>query len=244
MACFNSEATIARSIHSFLEQDLPERELIVIDGASRDRTLDIVRSFDSPLIRVYSERDSGIYDAINKGIALARGETIGLLHSNDFFAAPDILSKIAAQMEDTALDCVYADIVFFKQDVPDHIVRRYSSAIFSPSQIASGWMPAHTSLYLRRSVFERFGYYKIDYKIAADFEYVARIFKAGISYKYVGEVWIYMLSGGASTGGLRSKIILNKEVLRACRENGISSSYLRILSKYPRKILEVIFPGR
>jgi glycosyltransferase involved in cell wall biosynthesis len=244
MACFNSEATIERSIRSFLEQGLPEKELIVIDGASGDRTADIVRSFDSPLIRLQSEPDRGIYDAINKGIAMARGESIGLLHSNDLFSSPDILTRIAGHMEDPALDGVFADIVFFRQDRPQRIVRRYSSASFSPARIASGWMPAHTSLYLRRSVFQRFGTYKIDYKIAADFEYVARIFSAGISYKYVPEVWVLMLAGGASTAGLRAKIILNAEVVRACRENGIDTSYARILSKYPKKALELVFPGR
>lgn len=244
MACFNSEATIERSVRSFLEQDLPEKELIVIDGASSDRTLDIVRSFNSPLIRLQSEPDRGIYDAINKGIAMARGKSVGLLHSNDLFSSPDILTRIAGHMEDPALDGVFADIVFFRHDRPERIVRRYSSASFSPERIASGWMPAHTSLYLRSSVFRRFGTYKIDYKIAADFEYVARIFSAGISYKYVPEVWVLMLAGGASTAGLRAKMVLNAEVVRACRENGIDTSYAKILSKYPKKAVELVFPGR
>ncbi len=238
--CYNSEATIARSVESFLAQDYPDRELVVVDGASRDRTVEIVRSYDSPLIRVESEPDKGIYDAINKGIGRARGEVIGLLHSNDHFAGDGVLGRIARAFAEPMLDAVFADVTFFAPAQPLRVVRRYRSHRFTPAMLSYCWMPAHPTLYLRRRVFDRFGLYRTDFRIASDFEFVARIFKDNtLRYLYFDEVWTRMQTGGASTGGLHSKWILNTEVLRACRELGIPSSGLHLLAKYPFKILEL-----
>jgi len=139
------------------------------------------------------------------------------------------------------LDAVYADVEFFRSEKPEAIVRRYSSRHFSPQKLAWGWMPAHPTLFLRRSVFDRFGLYRFDYRIGGDFEFVARIFKDGsVRYRYLPEVWIRMRVGGVSTSGLRSTLLLNREVLRACRENGIRTNWLMLLSKYPFKMLEFL----
>lgn len=244
MVCFNSEATIARSIDSFLAQDYPNRELVVIDGASHDRTCDIVRSYGSPLIRLQSAADKGIYDALNKGIAAACGEVIGILHSNDLFSSPSVLSQIGRSFVAPELDAAYADVVFFKADAPDRITRHFRSDRFGPGTLGWGIMPAHTTLFLRRRVFDRFGIYKTDFKIAGDYEFIARIFhNTGLVSLYVPAIWVHMLAGGASTAGLRSKFLLNREVLRACRENGISTNYFKILSKYPAKVLEHFRPA-
>ncbi|MEC5292968.1 MULTISPECIES: glycosyltransferase family 2 protein [unclassified Aurantimonas] len=244
MVCFNSEATIAKSIDSFLAQDHADRELLVIDGASRDRTCDIVRAYGSPLIRLVSESDKGIYDALNKGIAAASGEVIGVLHSNDLFAGPGVLSQIAQAFAQPELDAVYADVVFFKADAPERTARHFRSDRFSPGTLGWGIMPAHTTLFLRRRVFDRFGQYKTDYKIAGDYEFIARVFhKTGVVSRYIPAIWVRMLAGGASTAGLRSKLLLNREVVRACRENGISTNYFKILSKYPAKLLENLQTG-
>lgn len=240
--CYNAEATIARTIDSFLEQDYPDREMIVIDGASKDGTCDVVRGYNSPLIRLYSEPDKGIYDALNKGIAKAEGEVIGLLHANDFFAFPRVLSRIAEAFAAPEREAVFADIVFFAPGRPEKITRRYRSDRFSADRLRFGWMPAHPTLFLRRGVFDRFGLYRTDYRIAGDFEFVARIFKdKTLNYLGYKEIWTKMESGGASTAGLRSKITLNKEVLRACRDLGIETNLLMLLSKYPYKILETVF---
>lgn len=241
MACYNSEATIGPSIASFLAQDHADRELVVVDGASKDATCAIVRGRSSPLIRLTSEPDRGIYDAINKGIARAEGEVIGILHSNDRFADPGVLSRVAAAFAAGDLDAAYADVTFFAQDAPDRVIRRYDSSHFRPDRLAAGAMPAHTALFLHRRVFEAHGVYRTDYRIAGDFEFVARIFKDGrLRARYFPEVWVNMQSGGASTAGFRSKVEGTREVRRACLENGIATSYPRILSKYPRKILELI----
>lgn len=240
-AVYNRERTIGAAIRSVAAQTHDDIEHIVIDGASQDRTCDIVKACAGPLVTLVSEPDTGIYDAINKGIQGTSGEIIGLLHSDDRFAHDDVLSEVSTCFEDSRIDAVYADAAFFSEKAPDRLIRRYNSGRFSPAEIAMGWMPAHTTLFLRRQVFHRFGLYRTDYKIAADFEFIARIFKDGaINARYVPDVWVHMQSGGASTANLSSKVTLNREVLRACQENGIRTNYLKILSKYPFKLLEYV----
>lgn len=245
MAAWNSQKTIATALKSFLEQDHADKELIVIDGASKDNTCQIVRSFDSSLIKLQSEPDKGIYDALNKGILQARGDVIGVLHSNDHFARRTILSDVAAAFAVPNLDVVYADVSFFTQEAPDLTIRRYRSAGFAPSKLSRGIMPAHPSMFMHRRVFNTYGLYKTDYRIAGDFEYVARIFKdSKLQCRYIESVWTYMLAGGASTSGIKSKIILNKEIMRACQELGISTNWFKILSRYPGKLLELLPHGK
>lgn len=240
-AVYNRQGTIERSIRSVASQSHFDIEHLIIDGVSQDLTCEIVQACAGPIVTFVSEPDNGIYDAINKGIRASRGEVIALLHSDDRFAHDEVLSGVAAHFEDNALDAVYADVTFFSAQSPGKVIRRYNSGRFSPSKIPWGWMPAHTALFLRRRVFDRFGLYKTDYRIAADFEFIARIFKGGaIMARYVPEVWVNMQAGGISNAGLRSKIILNREIMRACRENGIRSNYLKILSKYPLKLLEYV----
>lgn len=238
-AVYNRQATIVQALESFSAQDWSDKEQVIIDGRSTDGTLDLIKTHAQPGAVIVSEPDNGIYDAINKGIKAATGDVIGLLHSDDRFADTTVLTEIAQAFQDPSVDVVFADAGFFESAAPDRVVRRYNSGRFSRDAIARGWMPAHTTMYARRRVFDSFGLYKTDYHIAADFEFVARIFgKGGATYRYVPKVWMLMQTGGASTNGLGAKITLNREVLRACRENGIRTSYLRILSKYPAKILE------
>jgi len=241
MAAYNSQATIGTAIASFLEQDHPDKELIVIDGASSDATCEIVRGFDSPLISIFSERDDGIYDGINKGIAMAQGEVIGVLHSNDYFSTAGVLSEVQETLEKDGCDSVFADVEFFNLGEPERTVRHYSSARFHGGLLQYGIMPAHPTMFIRRDVFERFGVYRTDMRIAGDFEFVARIYKdAGTSFTYVPKIWTRMATGGASTAGIRSNIQLNKEILQACRIHGIRSNWLKLFSKYPRKMTEYL----
>lgn len=241
MACYNSEATIGRAIASFLDQSHADRELVVVDGGSTDATCAVVQGLDSPLIRLRSEPDRGIYDAINKGIGRAEGQVIGILHSNDRLAHPGVLARVAETFAAGDYDAVYADVTFHPPGQPDRVIRRYDSGHFRPERLIFGAMPAHTALFLHRRVFDRFGLYRTDYRIAGDFEFVARIFKDGrLRARHVPEVWVRMEAGGASTSGLRSKIRGTQEVVRACRENGLRTSYPRILSKYPRKLMELV----
>lgn len=238
--CYNAVGTIADAIESILAQNFPGVEFIVVDGASTDGTLNIIDSFRKNISIVISERDGGIYEAMNKGLALATGDVIGFLNADDVYADDSILARVAAFFASDGLDALFADAEFFNGGDPKRTVRRYSSARFSPDRIGWGWMPAHPTLFLHRRVFERFGDFRTDYRIAGDFELVARIFKAGdLTYSYVPDVFVRMRSGGISTGGWWNTFVLNREVLRACRENGIRSNIFMVLSKYLWKFFEL-----
>lgn len=242
-AVFNRQQTIGRAIQSVQEQSYDDIEHVIIDGASTDGTLKVIEKNRAENSMIISEADNGIYDAINKGIRLSSGDVIGLMHSDDVYVSESVLSKVAKVFSDPLVDAVYGDVVFFRENEPEKHVRRYSSKRFSPAMLAWGLMPAHTSLFIRKRVFDRFGLYKTDYKIAADFEFVARIFSNGkLNAVYLPEVLVRMAIGGVSTGGLKNTLRLNQEVLRACRENKIRTNMLKILSKYPWKIMEYLMP--
>lgn len=240
-ASFNSAATIRRTLESVEAQSWKDVEHIVVDGVSRDGTLAIVDEHRHRLAHVVSEPDRGIYDALNKGLQLASGDAVGFLHSNDWYADDGVLARVARIMDREPIDAVFGDVTYYKPGGHGMPVRRFRSASFSPKGIGRGWMPAHPATFVRREVFERFGPFRIDYRIAGDFEWVARTFgRGGIRYRHVPEVFVNMSIGGISTAGLRSTLILNREFLRACRENGIPSSWPRLLSRYPRKLLELV----
>jgi len=239
--CYNSVLTIGKTLDSVAAQMHPDTEHIVVDGASTDGTLDVVKQRGKHVTRLISEPDHGIYDAMNKGLRLATGDVIGFLNADDVYADTDVLARVSATMEADRLDALFGDAEFFRPDRPDRPLRRYRSEHFRPERIAWGWMPAHPALFLRRQVYERFGLFRTDYRIAGDFELVARIFQGGtLKYRHVPEVLVRMRTGGVSTGGWRNTLLLNREVLRACRENGIPTSLPKILSKYPAKLLEYI----
>jgi glycosyltransferase involved in cell wall biosynthesis len=239
--CYNAARTIAETLESVAMQSHGDVENIVIDGASTDNTLKIVERYAGTLAHVLSEPDHGIYDAMNKGLALASGEVVGFLNADDVYADKDVLSRVVDIMERESLDALFGDVEFFKPEDPARTVRRYHSARFSPDQIALGWMPAHPALFLRRRVYESYGVFRTDYRIAGDFEYCARIFHSNtLVYRSLPETLVRMRTGGISTSGWRNTLLLNREVLRACRENGIDTNILKIFSKYPAKLMEFL----
>lgn len=239
--CFNSVATIADCLRSVAEQTWPNVERIVIDGASTDGTLDILAPYRAGIAQLVSEPDHGIYDAMNKGLALATGDVVAFLNSDDRYLDPEVLAEVVAQFRAGTFDAVFGDVDFVRSESPDGVIRRFNSGAFRPDRLASGWMPAHPALFVRKAVFDRVGPFKTDYRIAGDFEFIARAFGNGdLRYAYLPRVLVRMRLGGASTSGLRSLIQLNREVLRACRENGISTSMWRLLMKYPAKLLELV----
>lgn len=244
-ATFNSEATIADTIDSVLSQDYPNIEYLVIDGGSSDATLDIVKANASRFngkLRWVSESDRGIYDAMNKGIQMATGDIIGILNSDDYYTSNDVLSTYVNTFKANSVDAVYGDIHFIRNGQPNKVARYYSSKIFCPALLRFGFMPAHPSFYVRRSVYEQAGNYSLDYKIGADFEMMVRLFKKHrISYKYIQKDMVTMRMGGASTSGMNSHKLLLKEDARACRENNIYSNRFLIALKYFYKIFEFKF---
>jgi glycosyltransferase involved in cell wall biosynthesis len=241
--CYNSAATIGDTLDSVAKQNWPQVEHIVIDGASTDNTSYMVKSRGGRVTKFVSEPDKGIYDAMNKGIKLATGDIIGLLNADDFYADPDVLARVAKKFESSSIEALFGDVVFFNPNEPDKVIRRYNSGRFSPDKLAWGWMPSHPALFLRKEVYQRVGPFRTDYRIAGDFDFIVRAFGDGkLRYEYVPEVWVKMRAGGVSTGGIRSTIRLNLEVLRACRENGIKTNIFKILSKYPAKFMELLRP--
>lgn len=241
--CKNSALTLERALSSVAQQNWGSIEHIVIDGGSSDSTFEILKRYSKNLTHVLSGPDNGIYDAMNKGISLSSGDVICFLNADDYYASESSLSLVAQRMEKFSLDALMGDVYFFSKSNPKRITRRYRSNYFSPKRLAWGWMPAHPSLFLRREVVKRVGKFDDSYKIAGDFEFIVRVFlNQNLKFQHVPKVLVCMQSGGISTNGWRSKLILNREVLRACRENGLRTNFFKILSKYPFKLLEFIFP--
>lgn len=236
----NSGQFVLETIRSVQMQDYPAIEHVVVDGASTDGSAELIRESLRAKDIFVSEPDDGIYDAMNKGIRRARGDIIALLNADDRYAHAGVVSKFMQRFENPKIDCVLGDVAFFRKH-PDHIVRRYDSGRFRPSRIRWGIMPAHPAMVLRREVYERIGLYRTDYQIAADFEFVARAFgKQQTRYVYMPEVFVKMALGGVSTQGARARQVINRESIRACRENGIYSNLPMITSKYAFKLLELL----
>ena len=238
---WNNKETIKDAIDSVLSQTYEHIEYIVVDGASTDGTVEIVQSYGDKISKFISEKDNGLYDAMNKGITLATGDIVGILNSDDFYIDNQVIEKVVQEFEEKDVDSVYADLVFVKPENLDKVVRYYNSSYFRPEKFAYGWMPAHPTFFVKRKVYEKYGVFKTDYKIAADYELLTRFLaKNKISYIHIKEPIVKMRMGGASTSGLKSNYILNKEIIRACRENDIYTNWLMVLSKYPKKILGLL----
>ena len=244
-AAWNAAGTISATIASALAQKGVDLEYIVIDGASTDGTADIVREAREAApdrdFKFVSEPDNGLYDAINKGIRMATGDIVGILNSDDVFEDDRTLADIAAAFDDS-VDSVYADIRFVRGESTS---RYYSAKRWRPWMHRFGFMPPHPSVYIRRAVFERLGMYKTDYRISADFELMVRYFcREGVRTRYLPRCVVKMSPGGLSTSGLRSKMLLNRENVRAERENGYRSCFAMMLPKYAFKVVGVLFPRR
>lgn len=237
---FNSAATIRDTIESVLAQNYIDTEHIIIDGASCDNTLDNVKYYGNKIATIISEPDQGIYDAMNKGIKAATGDVIGILNSDDFFTSTDVLSTIAETFQNNDIDALYGDVHFVNPDNLEKTVRYYSSAIFRPSLFRFGFMPAHPSFYMKKSCYEKFGLYSLDYKIASDYDLLIRyLYLHKIKYKYIKKDFVTMRTGGISTENVNSRIILNKEIIKACRQYGIYTNMLLLSLKYLYKIFEL-----
>lgn len=238
--CFNSMNYISDCIKSVLYQNYEDIEYIIIDGGSDDSTLEIIKSFKG-IALVVSEPDSGIYNAMNKGIKLATGDIIGILNSDDFLTDEFVVQKIVDEFNRSPIDVIYGDIQFVNHKNLKKNVRYYSSKRFNPSKFKFGIMPAHPSFYTKREYFECYGYYKEDYKIAADFELLLRfLYIHKLKSIYINFPLVTMRTGGVSNKSLKSNIILNNEILRACLENGISTNIIIIYAKYFSKLFQFV----
>ncbi len=239
--CYNSAEFIASCIESILNQTYTDIEYIIVDGGSTDRTLEIVSSYRNGVTRLISEPDNGIYNAMNKGIKIATGEIVGILNSDDFLSNNDIIQIIADEFKNDSIDVIYGDVQFVRPDNLKKIIRYYSSKNFYPGKFRYGFMPAHPSFYTKRRFYYELGYFNEDYKIGADFELMIRFFyRNNLKSKYLPVPFVTMRTGGVSNKSLYSNITLNREIKRACSENGIKTNFLLIYLKYFIKIFEFI----
>ncbi len=221
-AVFNREATIAQAIESVRAQTWPHVEHLVIDGASTDGTLAAIDGARHEAMRLVSEPDKGIYDALNKGVALASGDVVGLMHSDDFFAHDQVLAKVAAAFEAPGVLAVYGDLDYVSADDESRVVRRWRSGSYSRKKLARGWMPPHPALFLRREVFERHGAYDTNYRIAADYDAILRYFsRENLNPAYIPDVLVKMRLGGESNRSLGNLVRKSREDYRALKANGV-----------------------
>ena len=240
--CRNSSAVISTCLESVAGQTHRKIEHIVVDGASMDDTLKVVDRFPH-VTKKLSEPDKGLYDAMNKGIALATGDVVGILNSDDFYPRADVLEKVAAEFQRPAVDAVIGDVKFVSPDDLTRITRHYSAKGWNVGRFRDGFMPPHPAFFVRRECYQRLGGYRTDYEISADFELLVRFLHgARLNYRYICDSLVFMRSGGTSNANLHRRLLLNRETLRACRENGINTSALRLSMRYWRKVWE-FFPG-
>jgi glycosyltransferase involved in cell wall biosynthesis len=238
---YNSVGTISDTIISVLDQTYPNIEYIVIDGCSTDGTIEIIKSFENKISKFSTEPDIGIYDAINKGIRLANGTIVGIINSDDFFYNKTVIERVVESFNENEIDAVFGDVQFVDPVNSSKVVRYYSSRNFKTTKFRFGFMPAHSSFYVKRELFEKLGYYKTDYKIAADYELLIRfLYINKIRYKYLEMPFVSMRMGGVSNKSIHSIYTLNKEIARACKENGIYTNFIYIYSKYFTKLFEFL----
>lgn len=255
-ACYNSEATIVTAIDSVLSQKGVDIEYIIVDGGSTDGTVNIINEYatrqsnntnnqtikqSSILLKWLSEKDQGMYDAINKGIKMATGDVVGILNADDMFESEETLAHIASAFT-AEIDALYADIRFVKDGLQT-TSRYYSAKHWKPWMLQWGKMPPHPSVYIRRELFDQYGLYKLGYDIAADYELLIRYLRmAKLNTRYLNECLVRMRMGGKSTRGWKSNWRLNKEIVRGNLENGYFCCMPMLLPKYAFKIFEFILP--
>ncbi len=239
--CYNAEKTIADTVKSVLSQNYPQLEYIIVDGASSDATLEILYGFESGKFRLISEKDEGLYDALNKGINLCTGSIIGILHADDVYANSGVLSEMATHFEnDEHLEAVSSSIEIYKPGNVDKPYRVYLSTRFRKWQFRLGMQPPHPGFFVKKSGFDKVGFYRIQYKISGDFDWLLRaILIHYLNVKYTDTITVHMRDGGLSSSGWKSKVLLNNEILKILKIHGIYSNKLLVYSKYLLKVFQL-----
>ncbi len=247
-ATYNSAKTVTDTLESVLRQSYNDYEYLIVDGASKDETMTVVKEYESRFegrLRYISEPDKGLYDAMNKGLKMATGDVVGILNSDDFYTSDDALQTIADAFNANDIDATYGDIHFVNDDDLTKMVRYYSSSVFKRSYMRFGLMPAHPSFYCKKSVYEKYGYFDTSYRVAADFENLLRlIFINKIKTLYIPKDFVTMRTGGASTAGFGSRRQIMRDHLRAMKQNGVYSNMFLLSLRYFYKIYELIRGGR
>ena len=229
--CYNSQKTIIDTLDSLASQLDQNVEHIIVDGASTDSTLNIVKNFPH-VAKIVSEPDKGIYDAMNKGIKSATGDVIGTLNADDFYIDNSVLSDVAKVFEDESVEACFADLVYVSHDDTNKIVRYWKSQDYVTGLFKSGWMPAHPTFFARKRVYEKYGLFDLNYKIAADFELLFRLIEQSkIKTKYIPKVIVKMRLGGTTNKSLSNVIAQNKEIITILKKQYPDFSLLNFVVK-------------
>jgi glycosyltransferase involved in cell wall biosynthesis len=236
---FNSAKTIKETIESILIQDYNNIEYIIIDGGSSDETIDIVKSYSEKISYFISEKDNGIYDAMNKGIKAATGDIIGILNSDDFYPNSFVLSNVARSFEKYNCDAVYGDLVYVKAKDTTQIKRYWQAGNYNTSKIKNGWMLPHPTFFVKKVMYDRYGLYNTDLKSAADYEMILKLlYKENISVQYIPMILVKMRMGGASNSTFLNRIRANKEDGLAWTKNQLNKPMFVRIKKPLQKVIQ------
>lgn len=227
---FNGKETIEDTIKSVASQTYHNIEHIIVDGGSTDGTLDAIQKYKDHLSIIVSEPDKGIYDAMNKGIQLASGDVIGFLNADDVFFGSSVLGSIASVFTDEYIDACYSDLVYVDKINISKVVRYWRSSEFRPGAFSNAWCPPHPTFYVRKLIYQQYGIFNLDYKIAADAEIMMRFLEIHkINSLYIPAVWVRMRMGGETNKSISNIIKQNKEILSALRYHGLNTSLTRFI---------------
>lgn len=233
---YNSGKSIADAINSVISQTYTNIEYIIVDGKSNDNTVEIVKSYGNKINKFVSEKDKGIYDALNKGIGMATGDIIGFMHSDDLFANNDVIQHVVDKFQENDTDSLYGDLQYVYKSNTNKVLRHWKSGKFSLQQLKFGWMPPHPTLYIKRWVYEKYGGFNINLGIAADYDTMIRFLgKHKMSTQYLPEVMVKMRVGGASNGSLKNIIKKSKEDWEVIKINEFGNIFTLIF-KNLRKV--------
>lgn len=233
---YNSSKYLKDCIESVISQDYKNIEYIIIDGNSKDNTLEIIKSYESKIHTFISEKDNGIYDAINKGIKLSTGDFIGLLHSDDFFQDKNVVTRIINSFSNLETDCVYSNS-YYINPISNKVTRKYSSQNFKNWKFRFGLMPSHPTFYIKSSKLKSHDLYDSNFKIAADFDLLVRHFCFyNTKSIFIHDNWVIMREGGISTKGFRSKMKITKELMLSCKKNKVYTNYFFLTMRFLFKI--------
>ncbi len=236
--CFNAENTIERCLLSVLDQSYSDIEYIIIDGFSADSTVSIIEKYKSHISKLVSEPDKGIYDAMNKGIALATGEMVGILNADDVFAHENVLIHIAEKFKEDQNDSLYADLQYVNST---KVIRHWNSGSYKINNWYWGWMPPHPTFYVKRELYAKFGNFNTELKLAADYEIMLRfLLKHKISASYLPEVTVKMAVGGVSNKSIKNRLLANQEDKKAWTINNLSMPFYLPLLKPLRKVMQFL----
>lgn len=239
-ATYNSAATVADTLECIHRQDHSNIEHIIVDGGSKDETLDIVQRYPH-VAKMVSGKDKGIYDAMNKGIGLATGDVIGILNSDDIYTDETVLSLVAKAFADPAVMTVYADLQYVYPDDLNRIQRTWNSGRFKKKNFYYGWMPPHPTFFVRREVYDRAGLFNLELRSAADYELMLRILlKLGMTTYYIPKVIVKMRAGGMSNASFFNRLRANREDRLAWKINGLQPYFFTLVLKPIRKIFQFI----